>query len=263
MVPRYLRNLVWDRFDKPSIRSTASVSVTHSPLPDVPLHTRNDPVMNDTLRIHSLLFKIVSGINVDRFQYLLQDHPNQPFVLSVCRPLREGFWPWAVSDDKPAGYPLTWDAAKPSPRYRKPNANLGALSSLMLICWLCNPDGPTLVGSHAVDRRDVAKMVVASLTALPTPQVGRKQIIVNVDWFNGRNAVDIIARHRPELKPHLSRQALAEEPHGEHYVADRSRAREVLRLTEYTMGGDCVGFSRQRSEAAGRTECQRVDSHPR
>ncbi|KAG2738124.1 hypothetical protein P692DRAFT_201681446, partial [Suillus brevipes Sb2] len=46
------------------------------------------------------LFKIVTPINVDRFQALLADHPNQMFVDSVCRALREGFWPWAdVPDD--------------------------------------------------------------------------------------------------------------------------------------------------------------------
>lgn len=103
----------------------------------------------------------------------------------------------------------------------------------MLIYWFCNPDGPTLVGSHPVDCRDVAKAVVASLTAPPTSQVGRKWTLVNGHWFNGRNAVEIIARHRRELKPRLSRHALAEEPPGEHYPADRSRAREVLGIAEY------------------------------
>ena len=39
-------------------------------------------------------------INVNKFQALLVDHPNQPFVLSVCKALQEGFWPWAdIPDD--------------------------------------------------------------------------------------------------------------------------------------------------------------------
>jgi hypothetical protein len=34
-------------------------------------------------------------INIDQFEQLLQDHPNQPFICSVSHALCEGFWPWA------------------------------------------------------------------------------------------------------------------------------------------------------------------------
>jgi len=56
---------------------------------------------------HPELFKIVTPINVDRFKELLCDHPNQPFVSSVCRALRCGFWPWADTSD--TTYPLIND----------------------------------------------------------------------------------------------------------------------------------------------------------
>lgn len=46
------------------------------------------------------LFRITTPINVNRFEELLSDHPNQPFVESVCRALRQGFWPWADTSDE-------------------------------------------------------------------------------------------------------------------------------------------------------------------
>ena len=38
------------------------------------------------------------------------DHPNRPFVDSVLRGLREGFWLFA--DEQPDDYPLTWDETR-------------------------------------------------------------------------------------------------------------------------------------------------------
>jgi hypothetical protein len=45
------------------------------------------------------LFKIVTPINVDLFESYLINHPNRAYVNSVCRGLRDGFWPWATHDD--------------------------------------------------------------------------------------------------------------------------------------------------------------------
>ncbi len=89
----------------------SSVSLSHAPLPDVPLSVRTDPIINKTLSEHPDLFSIVTPIHVDRFEALLVDHPNQPFVQSVTRGLREGFWPFA--DERPSGYPDTWDEVRP------------------------------------------------------------------------------------------------------------------------------------------------------
>lgn len=38
--------------------------------------------------------KVETPFNVDRLELLLSSHPNQPFVSSVMRSLREGFWPF-------------------------------------------------------------------------------------------------------------------------------------------------------------------------
>ncbi len=108
--PRFLRGLVWDDRDVPRC-SFVDVSLTHPPVPDVPPHVRSDPVINSTLAAHSHLFKVVTPIKVDVFESLLHDHPNQPFVRSVCRGFREGFWPYA--DEKPDDYPDTWDEVRP------------------------------------------------------------------------------------------------------------------------------------------------------
>ena len=49
----------------------------------------------NTIHSHPELFQITTPINIDHFEPLLSSHSNQPFVKSVCRGLREGFWPFA------------------------------------------------------------------------------------------------------------------------------------------------------------------------
>ncbi|KIJ29249.1 hypothetical protein M422DRAFT_188756, partial [Sphaerobolus stellatus SS14] len=60
----------------------------------------------ETINQNPHLFKIVTPINISRFETLLQSHPNRPYVESVCRGLREGFWPHATI---PADSPDTFD----------------------------------------------------------------------------------------------------------------------------------------------------------
>jgi len=67
-----------------------------------------------TISENPSLFKIVTPINVDRFEFLLNDHPNQPFVKSVYHGLQDGFWPFA--DTLKDGYPITHDASLPTPK---------------------------------------------------------------------------------------------------------------------------------------------------
>ena len=38
--------------------------------------------------------EVKTPFNVNKFESLLVDHPNQPFVKSVMTRLREGFWPF-------------------------------------------------------------------------------------------------------------------------------------------------------------------------
>ena len=68
---------------------------------------------NETICTHFDLFKITCNINIKKFNELLKEHPNQPFVQSVIIGLTEGFWPWAEPQE---GYPVTHCEAQHPPR---------------------------------------------------------------------------------------------------------------------------------------------------
>ncbi|KAG2749423.1 hypothetical protein P692DRAFT_20731927 [Suillus brevipes Sb2] len=91
------RTPVWSPTDL-SFSPTARSSEYAEPVPTAPSYLADSDAAH-TVANHPELFKIITPINVDRFQDLLADHPNQPFVQSVCRALREGFWPWADASD--------------------------------------------------------------------------------------------------------------------------------------------------------------------
>ena len=87
---------------------------TAEPLPSPPDAEFNNLEALSTIQTYPHLFRITTPINVDRFQSLLSSHPNQPLVLSVCRGLREGFWPFANTHY--GEWPLTWDNSKRTPK---------------------------------------------------------------------------------------------------------------------------------------------------
>jgi hypothetical protein len=82
--PRYLRYNLWDSTAQftPTI---ADWSETAIPLPSPPISELEDPIVKKTISENPELFRIVTPINVDHFQFLLSDHPNPLFVDSVCR----------------------------------------------------------------------------------------------------------------------------------------------------------------------------------
>jgi hypothetical protein len=88
-----------------STPSAASTEVA-DPFPSVPESVLRDHAAAQTIANHPALFKIITPIDVDRFQFLLSSHPNRPLVESVCRSLREGVWPFAVVDESA---PITFD----------------------------------------------------------------------------------------------------------------------------------------------------------
>lgn len=108
--PKYLR---YNRWSPNSFSlTTADWSLNAPPIPSVPLAELHNPITNDTIIRNPSLFKIVTPINVDRFESLLTTHPNQAFVASVCSGLRHGFWPFA--DPLLEGYPTTHDDSQPA-----------------------------------------------------------------------------------------------------------------------------------------------------
>jgi hypothetical protein len=84
------------------------------PLPTVPAHELSNTAAMNTIKDNPDLFKIITMINVDLFERLLRNHPNRPFVDSVCRGLREGFWPWANTHHE--CYPSVVDESLGMPR---------------------------------------------------------------------------------------------------------------------------------------------------
>ena len=110
--PKYLRHNVWDGNDHFS-KSSADWSETAKPLPSIPESELMNPIVTKTIHENPCLFEIVTPIYVDRFENLLQSHPNQPFIKSVCRGLCEGFWQWA--DSHIGEYPDTLNLSYPEP----------------------------------------------------------------------------------------------------------------------------------------------------
>ena len=104
--PRFARQLVWGVSD--SIRlTTPLVSLYHPPVPTPPANEVTNEVALNTISNLRSFFRTITPIHVDVFEFFLISHPNRPFVDSVCRALREGFWPWADTSD-PA-LPSSWD----------------------------------------------------------------------------------------------------------------------------------------------------------
>lgn len=100
--PRHFRDLLWDDTSMEGHGAAAVYSLSADPLPGPPESETNNEENLKTIRDNPDLFKIVCGIDVDRFEALLVDHPNPLFVASVLRGLREGFWPWAeITGDYP------------------------------------------------------------------------------------------------------------------------------------------------------------------
>ena len=113
--PKYLECLVWTDTDtSPSFSPTACWTLTDNPLPQPsPDEFLNSDAIN-TIQSNPELFKIITPINILKFEELLESHPNWPSVESVCSSLREGFWPWAnTQKDK---YLVTWDFSEQPPK---------------------------------------------------------------------------------------------------------------------------------------------------
>ena len=116
MRPKYLHHNIWD--PSPDFSPTTSDwTLTAKPLEGPPQSTLDDEVITKTLSKHPDLFKIVTPIWVDVFETYLSTHPNHPFVKLVCKGLREGFWPWAMTPIP--GYPIINNKSKPTPKDEK------------------------------------------------------------------------------------------------------------------------------------------------
>jgi len=98
--PRFRRRYLWSSTQNDSLSPAMLSTETAPPLPSPPTHLLNDPIIQKTLVSLQGYIKVDTPFNVDRLESLLSDHPNQPFVKSVIRGLREGFWPFDEGDWK-------------------------------------------------------------------------------------------------------------------------------------------------------------------
>ncbi|KAI0072519.1 hypothetical protein K474DRAFT_1667763 [Panus rudis PR-1116 ss-1] len=95
-----------------------------------------------------------------------------------------------------------------APEYRNDEATISGLSTNGYLYQLINPTGPAPPVAANIDVRDVAKALVAALKAPTTSQVGRKRIPLSGEWFSGKEAIEYLAKVRPQLKDRLSKVAV-------------------------------------------------------
>ena len=93
--PLFRRRFVWSRRHyNDTLSPAAAATELAEPLPSPPEDLFNNAEIQSTLLNLNQYIKVETPFNVDRFENLLADHPNQPFVRSVMKGLREGFWPF-------------------------------------------------------------------------------------------------------------------------------------------------------------------------
>ncbi|KNZ72387.1 hypothetical protein J132_03478, partial [Termitomyces sp. J132] len=92
--PKFRRGFVWDSETSSSVSPSALDTESARPLPLPPQHLLENPIYCSTLEALKNSIWVETPFNVDRFEHLLWEHPNKPFVISVMRSLREGFWPF-------------------------------------------------------------------------------------------------------------------------------------------------------------------------
>ena len=93
--PKYLESSVWmDAETSPTFSLTACCMLTDEPLPQPSCNEFNNTDVMNTICDNPQLFQIVTPIEVEKFEVLLDSHPNKPFMQSVGTSPCEGFWPW-------------------------------------------------------------------------------------------------------------------------------------------------------------------------
>ena len=98
--PRHARCLVWTNND-PTHTTLAAYTESMPALPSAPTNELNNPVAHTMIRLHPHLFQLITPINIDFLESLLTTHPNQVLVRSIILSFRQGFWPFAITENTP------------------------------------------------------------------------------------------------------------------------------------------------------------------
>jgi hypothetical protein len=96
--PRFVRDFVWSDDYSQDI-TTALTSETSPPVPEPPRNELLNADKWNVINSQPHLFRISTPVKVDRLYQLLTTHPNRPLVESICKGLKIGFWPWAITHD--------------------------------------------------------------------------------------------------------------------------------------------------------------------
>jgi hypothetical protein len=95
--PRFRRRYVWSDMKNTCSPAALDTEVA-TPFPPPPAHLLNDRSIQSTLTELESYVNIETPFDIDRLELFLGSHPNQPFVKSIMRSLREGFWPFDEGD---------------------------------------------------------------------------------------------------------------------------------------------------------------------
>jgi len=92
-VPRFQQCYVWSNSSNKHLSLAALYTECAPPLHSPPSHLLHNPKIQASLSAMQGHIKVETPFNVNKFESMLADHPNQPFIQSVMTGLREGFWP--------------------------------------------------------------------------------------------------------------------------------------------------------------------------
>ncbi|KAF8218766.1 hypothetical protein L208DRAFT_1469623 [Tricholoma matsutake] len=92
--PQFRQGFVWSDSANNYISPSALYTESAPPLPSPPQRLLDDPAIQTSLQSLGDYIKVETPFNVDKLELLLVSHPNRPFVQSVMKGLREGFWPF-------------------------------------------------------------------------------------------------------------------------------------------------------------------------
>lgn len=104
---KYRRGFGWIKGVTGRSRAVA-YTLVDDPLPRPPAKEYENKHTLKTIHENLDLFQVPHFVDVNKFEKMLVDHPNQPLVRSVVQGLRYGFWPFAYTRHD-EGYPTVWD----------------------------------------------------------------------------------------------------------------------------------------------------------
>ena len=180
--------MIWREGDAPGTVSAYS-TLNAAPLPKPPVNELKNKVARRTISKNPDLFKVVSPIKPDVLEKNLKDHPNQPFVQSLVRGFKYGFWPFADTSDLPTTYDGSGQRSPITSKERAKFIQQQAKDEMDLDRW-SKPFGDKLLpGMHA-----------SPISAVPKSTPGKYRLVN--DQSRGPHSLNsTIEKH--QVKPKL------------------------------------------------------------